>query len=100
MKEKIDLLFKEFQEVKFRLDKVKQLNEEATDDRRSRRNDNNERRDVSIYRHGNINDDITHRIKVEASTFNDVHDLRVFSDWLADMHYYFDWYMIYEECKI
>ena len=91
MEEKIGLLFKEFQEVKFRSDKVKQqLNEEATDDYRSCRNDSNERRDGSTYRHRDDDDDITHRVKVEAPTFFGVHDPRIFSDWLVEMDYYFD----------
>jgi len=100
MDEKIDLLLTEFQEVELRLDRVtKQLNEEAADDRRICRNDNNGRRDRSTNRHTD-DDDITHRIKVEAPTFNGVHDSRVFSDWLANMDYYFDWYRISEVRKI
>jgi len=52
MDEKIDFLLMEFQGAKLRLDRVvKQFNEEAKDDRRTRRNNLNERRDGSTHRH-------------------------------------------------
>ena len=57
---KIDLLLKEFQEVKLRLDSVEQLNEEATNDHRPRKNDYKERRYGSTDRHRD-DDDITYR---------------------------------------
>jgi len=78
----------------------KQLNKEATDDRRSCRNDhNNRRRDGSTHRNKDDDDDIIWRIKVEASTFDGVHDSWIFNDWLVDMDYYFDWYRISKSVK-
>jgi len=57
MDEKVDLLLEEFQDVKLQTDKVeKQLNEEATDDHRTCKNDNNERRDESTHRHRDDDD--------------------------------------------
>jgi len=41
---------------------------------KSLRNDLDERRDGSTYRHREDDDDITCRIKVEALTFDGVHD--------------------------
>ena len=35
-------------------------------------------------------DEIVRRIKVYPPTFDGVHDLKIFSDWLADMYYYLD----------
>jgi len=34
--------------------------------------------------------DIVYRIKVDPLTFDSVHNPKVFSDWLANMNYYFD----------
>jgi len=46
-------------------------------------------------------DEIVRRIKVDPPTFYGVHDLKVFSYWLADMDdYYFNWYRISDERKV
>jgi len=39
----------------------------------------------NTYRHRDDSDDTTCRIKVEALTFDDVHDPRVLCNWLADV---------------
>lgn len=33
----------------------------------------------------------TRKVKIEAPTFDGVHNLLVFSDCVADMNYYFNW---------
>lgn len=43
---------------------------------------------------------ITCRINTNAHTFNGAYDHKVFSNWLVDMDYYFDWCDISEKRKI
>ena len=35
-------------------------------------------------------DDIIRRIKIDPLTFNGILDPKIFSDWIADLDYYFD----------
>ena len=44
--------------------------------------------------------DIICRIKIDPLTFNDVLDLKIFRDWMAQLDYNFDWYKFAEESKI
>lgn len=44
---------------------------------------------MSIYRPKH-NDDVIHRIKVDASTFDGANYPKVFIDWLADINYFLD----------
>jgi len=39
-------------------------------------------------------------LKIDPPTFNDVHNPKVFNDWLIDMDYYFDLYSVSEERKV
>ena len=48
----------------------------------------------------NDDDEIVRRIKVDSPTFDGAHDPMIFSDWLADIDYYFNWYKISKECKV
>ena len=73
--------------------------EETTSDRRPNRKNHN-RRDESNHRLRDDDDEIIHRIKINPPTFDSVHDPKVFSIWLADMDYYFDWHRISEERKV
>jgi len=45
-------------------------------------------------------DEIVRKIKIDPLTFDGVYYLMVFSDWLTDMDYYFNWYRISEEFKV
>ena len=38
-------------------------------------------------------DDIICKIKIDPPTFNGILDPNIFSDWIANLDYYFDWYM-------
>jgi len=82
------------QDNKLKIEKLENNpNEEITSGRRANRENRN-------YMPRDDNDEIVCRIKVDPSTFDDVHNPKVFSDWLADMDYYFDWYRISEERKV
>ena len=45
-------------------------------------------------------DDVIRRIKINPPIFNDILDPKFFSDWIADLDYYFDWYRFTEESKV
>jgi len=45
-------------------------------------------------------DDIIHKIKIDPSTFNGILDPNIFSDWIADLDYNFDWYRFTEESRV
>jgi len=51
-------------------------------------------------RHRDGEDDIICRIKIDPPTFNGILNPKFFSDWIADLDYYFDWYRFTEECKV
>jgi len=44
--------------------------------------------------------DIIRIIKVDPLTFNGNLDPKIFSDWIADLDYYFDWYKFTEESRV
>jgi len=43
-------------------------------------------------RHKDGKDDITRRIKTDPLTFDNILNLKIFSDWMTYLDYYFDWY--------
>ena len=45
-------------------------------------------------------DDIIRRIRIDLSTFDDILNSKIFSDWMTDLDYYFDWYKFTEESSI
>jgi len=45
-------------------------------------------------------DVIIHSIKIDPLTFDDIFNSEIFSDWIADLDYYFDWYKFTKESKI
>ena len=47
-----------------------------------------------------MEDDITRKVKIEAPTFDGTYDPQFFSDWLANIDDYFDWYDIDDEHKV
>jgi len=102
-------LFKEVQSIKLEMQdnqlKIEKLenksNEEITGGRGpNRENHKDETWDESNSRLRDDDDEIVCRIKIEPPTFDGVYDPKVFSDWLADMNYYFDWYKISEKRKV
>ena len=44
--------------------------------------------------------DIIRRIKVDLLTFDCIFDLKIFSDWMANLNFYFDWYKFTEESRV
>jgi len=107
MKEKFDLLFKEMQSIRLEMQdnqfKIMKLENKPTEktigDRRPNRKNHNDRRDESIHRPRD-DDEIVRMIKIDSHIFNGVYDPKIFSDGLADMDYYFDWYKISEKRKV
>lgn len=94
-------MHKELKAISLWLDVVeKWLNEAATEDRRLHRKTHSDGMDESNLKPRSNDNDIRCRIKVEAPTFDGVHDLKVFSNWLVDIDYYFDWYKMSKEHKI
>jgi len=45
-------------------------------------------------------DDIIRRIKVDPHTFDSILEPKIFSDWVADLDYYFNWYRFTEESRV
>ena len=63
-------------------------------------NCNDRRRDESISRPRISEDDIINRIKIDRPTFDDMLDLKIFSNWMTDLDYYFDWYTFTGKSRI
>ena len=91
MESKLDLILKEFQDLKFRVEGLENKNTGET----SRDN----RRVENIDRLRDGEDDIIRRIKIDPPTFNDILDPKIFSDWIADLDDYFDWYRFKKRVK-
>ena len=94
MESKLELILKKLQDLKLRDEGLENKNKEnSRDDTRDRRVENtNRRRDRE--------DDIIRRIKVDPLTFDCIIDLKIFSDWMTDLDYYFDWHRFREECRV
>jgi len=45
-------------------------------------------------------DDIIRKIKIDPLMFNGNLEPKIFSDWIADLDYYFDWYRFTEESRV
>jgi len=57
-------------------------------------------REENTNRRRDDEDDIIRRIKIDPFTFDGIFDSNIFSDWMAGLDYYFDWYMYIEESRI
>ena len=44
--------------------------------------------------------DIIRRIKIDPPTFNCIFNSKIFSDSIADLDYYFDWYRFIEKSRV
>ena len=87
MQFKLDLILKEVEHLKLRVEGLENKNKEenSRDDTRDRRDDNtNRRRD---------REDIIRRIKIDPPPFNGILDPKFFSDWMEYLDYYIDWYI-------
>ena len=76
MESKLDLILKELQDLKLRVEKLENKNtrETSRDDRRME--NTNRHRDGEAY--------IIRRIKIDPPTFNSILDLKLFSGWISD----------------
>ena len=63
-------------------------------------NHKNKRRNESTSRPKINDDDIIHKIKINPLTFDGIIDPKDFSDWMAELNYYFDWYRYNEKSRI
>jgi len=45
-------------------------------------------------------DDIIRKIKIDPLTFDGILDPKIFSDWVADLDYYFDWHRLTEKSRV
>ena len=92
---KLDLIFRELQYLKLRVEglKNKNIGENSRDDTQDRRVENTDRR-----RDGE--NEIIRRIKIDPPTINGILDPKIFSDWISDLDYYFDWYRFAEESRV
>ena len=95
MKVKLDLILKELQNLKLRVHELKsKFNEKALENR------NDKIREDSTSRPRNNEYSIIHKIKIDPPTFNGILDPKLFSDWVAYVDYYFDWYKFTEESRV
>jgi len=85
MEIKLDLILKELHDLKLRVDGLESKSNEKTLE-----NHNDKRRDKSISRLRINEDDIIRKIKIDPPTFDGILDPKIFSDWMADLNYYFD----------
>ena len=82
---KLDLILKELNNLKFRVDGLKNKSNERTLENR-----NDRRKDERNSRSKINEDDIILKIKIDSFTFDGIFDLKLFSDWIADLDYFFD----------
>jgi len=95
MEAKLDLILKEIQDQKFRVNRL-----ESKSNKRTLENRNDRRRDESTDWPKINEDDIIRRTKIDTPTFNSILDVKNFSDWITDLDYYFDRYRFTEESRI
>ena len=94
LESKLDLILKELQDLKLRVEGLENMNKEENS-----RDDTQDRREENTNRCRDGEDDIIHRIKTNLPTFNSILDPKFFSDWVANFDYYFDWYWFTEESR-
>ena len=92
---KLDLILKDLQNLKLKVDGLKSKSNERTLE-----NCNDRRRDESTNRFRINEDDIIRRIKIDPLTFDWIFDPKIFSDWMASLDYYFDRYRFIEKSII
>ena len=95
MESKLDLILKELQDLKLRVEGLENKNKEE-----SSRDDSRDRREENINRCGDDEDDIIRRIKIDPPTSDGILHPKNFSDWIADLNYYFDWYKFTEKSRV
>jgi len=94
-KVKLGLIFKKLQDLKLSVDGL-----ESKSNERTLENRNDRRRDDIISRARINEDDIICRIKIDSPTFNDILNPKIFSDWMKNLDYYFDWYRFTKKSRV
>jgi len=82
----------EIQDNQLKIQRLVNKPNEKTDGRGPNKENHSDRRDKTIHRPRDDDNEFVHRIKVDPPPFDGVHDPKDFSNWLADIDYYFDWY--------
>jgi len=95
MEAKLDIILKELQNLKVRVDRLKSKSNEKILE-----NCNNRRRDESTCRPRISKDDIICRIKIDPLTFDGIIDPKFFIDWMINLDCYFDWYSFTVKSRI
>jgi len=92
METKLDLILKELHNLKLRVE-LENKNESSRDDIGDR---------IKVNTNGRRDDknDIIRRIKIDPPRFDDILDPKIFSDEIAYLDYYFDWYKFTKESRI
>ena len=91
---KLDLIFKKIQDFKLKVERLKiKIKRKALEmileigEKRTPIDRDDE-------------DDIIRMIKIDPLIFDDILGSKIFSDWMADLDYYFDCYRFTKECRI
>ena len=95
MESKLDLILKELQDLRLRIEGLENKNKEENS-----RDNTRDKREENTNRRKNEEDDIICRIKINPLTFDGTLDSKIFSDWMTNFDYYFDWYKFTEEGRI
>ena len=93
MKSKLDLIFRELKIWKLKVEGLENryTRENLKDETRGRRRENTwGKKGENTYRRRDGEYDIICRIKIDPLTFNGILDPKIFSDWIADLDYYFE----------
>ena len=77
---KLDLILKELQDLKLKVEVLEYKKESSRDDNRDKRGNTNRNRDGK--------DDIIRRIKIDPPTFDGILNPKIFSDWMANLNYF------------
>jgi len=84
MKARLDLILKELQDLKLRVDRLKsKFNKETLENR-------NIGEGMRALAYIGLMKMTFHRIKIGPPIFDDILGPKIFSDWMADLNYYFD----------
>jgi len=86
MEAKLDLILKELQDLKLKVEGLESKHKEET----SRDDLRDDRQEENTNRRKGDKGDIIHRIKIDLPTFDGIHDPKIFS-LTADLDYYFNW---------
>ena len=82
MESKLDRILKELQDLKLR--------DEGLENKNTREASRDKKRLKNTDRRKDEKDDIIRKIKINPPTFNGILNPKIFSDWIANLDFYFD----------